>query len=256
MKRLFPWSCAALVAPILAIGAQPSHADPVWRCDDEPGLPECEEALLNDIEDIIIFDWPVVLDLALPPLPYTCNKKPGTGHQIVEGDQGPTPQFTSQMPLTLKWTGDLRSFLIGRHTAAADLIGSVDITGWATLGARWTNQTINYLFNEGTTDVQAHGGSTGVRDLGAVSHAPTTAGDFWGAMLPLEPMDGDGDWTCIVGPSGRQVTAQGKNIVQLDYPVAWLPIQDVLAEGAREQFRRAVRIAVNGPEPTDCMACH
>ena len=220
---------------------------PAWRCMDEPGQPECQEGLLNDIEDIIVRDWPRPLVLPMPSIPYTCVKDPGSGHQAV-----PDPveaNFSSSLSWSIVWTGNLRSFLIGRHTAYADLAGTVEVSGGLRITATsWSDTTVNYLFEEGTTEVLAPSGPTGVIDLGpAPVSFSTPTGVFWSANLHIVLMDlSDGIWTCGVGPAGRTVRKTGtRNAgVKLDYPIAWTAVQDVLAEGIRNQFRRSVQIAV------------
>lgn len=245
MKQLTPLNCTALAVPLLLIGAAPSHAAGTWRCDDDPGEPECEEALLNDIEDIIVEDWPT-LELAMPSIPYWCTKEPGSGREM-HGEEGEiTPQFTNQINWSVKLTGDLRSFLFGRHTAASDYLGPIRLrASTGEFNTSWSSQVINYVFLEGTTEVMAQGGSTGVYDLGAIDYS-TASGALWTADLPITLELADGDWTCTIGPPGNRITRTGRNIVHADYPVQWTPVKSVIAEAVRGQFRRAVRIAVTG----------
>lgn len=227
----------ALLTSLISLVAttQISHAGS-WRCVDDPNLPDCEEFLINEIEDTIDASWPSLLSVPLSPLPYSCWKPAGGGEEW--GD----------LPITSKWTGDLRSFLIGRYNAAADVYGQVKLVGSGVLPNQWPNTGINYLFQEAGADVQAPGGSTGVRDLGAVMHQSTT-GAFWTGnvdiMLHWLP---EGSWTCVVGPPGYQVTKSKSGGAELTvrYPIAWLSPEYSLAEAVREQFRRAVRQVVTG----------
>jgi hypothetical protein len=234
---------AALFAATLLFGSRTSHAQSsAWRCVDDPNLPECEDALINDIEAIIDRDWPN-LTLSMPALPYTCTKKPGSGHQIKSDEH--TTNFSSQINWSIGLSFDLRWFLVGQHSANADLLGSVTPSGTFVTPTSWPNTSINYLFAESSTEVMAAGGSTGVSDLGIVTFL-TPSGDFWNGTVPLAIHLVDGDWDCIVGPAGATVRNTGQNGVTINYPIAWTPVQSVIAEGIRDQFRRAVRIAVTG----------
>jgi hypothetical protein len=212
---------------------------------DDPGHSDCQEALLNNIEDLTVENWPRPLVLAMPALPYTCNKPPGSGHRVA-APFGVTPKVTTSLPWSIVWTGDLRSFLIGRHTAAADLAGTVMPSGAWITPTVWDGTTMNYLFREGESEVMASGGGTGVVELGTVEFE-TPSGAFWNGTLHIV-LDSltEGDWECLVGPAGKTVRATGRNVVTLDYPIAWTTVQGVLAEGVRNQFRQAARIAVTG----------
>jgi hypothetical protein len=210
---------------------------------NDPNLPECEEALINDIEDLTIANWGF-LSLQMPALPYTCTKKAGGGRPIV-GDGGHTTNFTSSINWAIHLSSTLRSFLIGRHTASADVLGSFTPAGFNIVSTTWTGTSINYLFNEGSTEVMASTGSTGVADLGAVAFS-TPFGPFWNATMRIQLDLADGDWDCLIGPPGATIRRTGRNTVVGDYPISWTPVNAVLAEAIRNQFRTAVRIAVTG----------
>jgi hypothetical protein len=243
MRYAFTVFGAALFVMTLLLGSGTSHAqNSAWRCVDVPGLPECEDALINDIEVIIDRDW-TTLNLAMPALPYTCTKRPGTGHQLRDDEH--TTNFTNQIDWSIKVSTDLRWFLVGQHSANADLLGAVTPSGSFMIPATWGSTGINYLFAESSSQVMAAGGSTGVSDLGFITFL-TPTGDFWNGTLHLAIGLADGNWDCIVGPQGQTIRNSGLNGVDIDYPIAWTSAQSVIAEGVREQFRRAVRIAVTG----------
>lgn len=217
-----------------------------WRCADDPALPECEEALINDIEDTVDSQWPWLLSLPMSPIPYTCTKRPGSGYQITPDKQEEQIQVVGQISWSVHWQGDLRSFLIGRYTAAADVLATVIVSGRGVEPLNWPSTVANYVFQESSTDVMAPAGSTGVADLGAIQYQ-TTTGDFWTAELNIT-MDwlADGYWTCAVGREGYRQIFNGTNVVRAHYPVAWTLAEAPLAEAIREQFRSAVRFVVIG----------
>lgn len=236
----------SLIAALAGVAAstQLAHAGS-WRCVDDPQLPDCEESLLNDIEDAIDFYWPVPLTIEMPPLPYSCSKKPGSGHQSTPEDGEIHTQVLGQISWTAEWTGDLRYFLIGRYTATAEVAATVRVSGGSVATTEWPSNVVSYLFQEGATDVMAPAGSTGVRDLGLVL-SQNPSGAFWSAPLQLSLNLSDGDWTCTIGPAGYQVSATGHNTVRANYPVAWTQSGLVLAQMIRERFRSAVRLVVTG----------
>jgi hypothetical protein len=242
--------CSAAITTAVLLGSSSAHAQsPAWRCTPDPSnpnLPECQDALINDIELIIDRDWPFTLNLAMPALPYTCNRKVGGGGgQLVEAGSEATANFTNQINWSISLASDMRWFLIGQHTANTDVLGTVTPFGFSVTQTPWSGTGINYLFGEAPGMVMAGGQSTGVTDLGPVLFQ-TPSGALWSGNLRLVLNLADGKWDCIVGPSGLTVRKTGTNVVVVDYPLAWTPIAAVIAEGIREQFRRAVRIAVTG----------
>jgi hypothetical protein len=245
MKATFAFATTVLAASALAFTTTKAHAE-AWRCVDGPDLPECQDALINDIEAIVDGDWPDVLTLPMPSLPYTCNKKPGGGHRFAA--TAATPAFSHQLnwSIRVEVASNRRSFLIGQHEAAASLSGTVTPIAWWNPRTTWTGTGISYAFRESSNEVLAPSGPTGVTDLGTF-RTTVVSGDFWSGDLRIR-LDNlaDGAWDCVVGPSGKQVRKSGNTIVTLDYPMSWTPMQAVIAEGIREQFRRAVRIAVTG----------
>jgi hypothetical protein len=242
MKLKLSFFTAALVASILGLGSKTSYAQ-AWRCFNDPNLPECEDGLINDIEFIIDRDWPT-LNLTMPSLPYTCNKKQGTGHMAVK-DLGVTPNLVNAVGWSINVATDLQSFLVGQHTADAVLAGTVTPFGSSVTAPSWADTAVNFVFGESGSEVMVPGGSTGVSDLGGVISS-IASGGLWGGSLHIVLDLSDGDWDCLVGPSGAQVHSTGRNVVVLNYPIAWTPVQAVLAEGIRNRFREAVRAAVTG----------
>jgi hypothetical protein len=228
---------------IVGLARPPQASAQGWRCDDPPGEAECQEALINDIEDIVDSDWDTGV-IPMPPIPYTCTRAPGP-RPIVEDEEASEASFSSQLNWSLTLNMDLLSFLIGRDSAHADLRGSIRARSSSQLDKTWTNQTINFAFDEGTDEVMAPEGSTGVYDLG--SFRPTVVGAFWNGTLPIDLSLSDGDWTCVFGPPGSWITVHGRNGVHVDYPVPRTTVQNLIAEEVvREQFRRAVILAVTG----------
>lgn len=214
-----------------------------WRCVDDPALPECEEALINEIEDMVDANWPSVVTVMPHSIPYSCSKPGGPGHQ---GAPAVTHTTTGYIPVTYAWAGDLRSFLIGRYTAAADVLAEVSVSGRGITPSVWPSTTINYLFQDSGGEVMAPGGSTGVADIGGFLHF-TTTGAFWSGSLHINmSWLSDGKWGCVVGPPGRSVRATGVNVVDLEYPISWTHPQHFLDEAIRNQFRSAVRFLVTG----------
>jgi len=245
MKYAIAIISALIVSPIV-LSAHAAHAQaPAWRCVDVPGESDCQEALINDIEDTTVATWPSSVTTAMPSIPYTCTKDPGSGHQVFDPG-GAKPNLVSSVGWQVTWSGPMRSFLIGRHTAAADLALSATVSGSRVTTTTWTGNTMNYLFAESAGEVQSSSGPTGVIDLGGLSIV-TPTGAFWSASLPIVLSLADGRWTCLVGPPGQTVRATGTNVVELNYPVSATTVQSVLAEAVRNQFRAAVRSAIGVP---------
>jgi len=226
----------------LGLAERSAHADPAWRCVDEPGQQDCQEALINDIEDVTLATWPGSFTLAMPGIPYSCSQQAG----------GPIdPRVKARvvnrvMPWSTTWTGTMRSFLIGRHTADADLALSVTASVLGESQGLWAGNTANFLFNESASEVPSPGGPTGVVDLGAVSFS-TLTGPLWGESLLIHIELGDGNWTCTVGPPGHRVIESGRNgVVDAAYPISFTDTQERLAEAVRNQFRTSVRLIVTG----------
>lgn len=234
MKHELSFLGTALVVSTLLLGSEVSHAG-AWRCTDDPELPECQDALINDIEDIINNDASP-FTLAMPALPYYCTNLRG-GDVEVDG----------WIAWSITVLPDLRSFLIGQHTAAAYLSGSVTSSGNNVGPTVWTDTAVNYVFGESSAEVMTADGSTGVMDLGAPISTIAT-GSFWNGHLQVIIGVPDGQWTCTVGYWGAQARGTGRRTpgVIVHYPIAWAPVHGAIVDGVRERFRRAVRFAVTG----------
>ena len=241
-----------VAAVLLGVGTGLVPAQGAWRCMDQPGESECQEALLNDIEDLMVREWPAnPLVLPMPPLPYTCvQTRPEPGTPV---STKPLPPVIDELQWSISWTGALRWFLIGRVEAGARLAGTVAVSStWREITAMsWPDTTIDYVFREDATEVLAPSGPTGVSDLGPVSNGDSLgAGELWTSHLHIVlPPPDNGTWKCRVGPRDKEVsgTAGSHGLsIRLDYPLAWTGVQDVLAERVRAQFRRSVRLAVTG----------
>lgn len=232
--------CGVALAPVLLI-ANTAHAGG-WRCMDEPGQQLCQDALINDIESTTIARWPVPVTIAMSPLPWTCTKAPGSGHQAWPG---PITNVQSSLSWGVNWVGAPRSFLLGTSTAAADLAGTATVFGSSIATASTSGTSINYVYTPSTLEVGSPQGPTGVADLGpTIGVSPV--GAFWTSSLSITLSLVDGDWTCLIGPSGKTVRVTGRNTVRASYPIAWTDIQDKLAEATRNQYRSAVRLVVTG----------
>jgi hypothetical protein len=251
---------SVVMASVLGLSARVSQAQ-VWRCAGE----DCEDAIVNDVADVTVRDWPAVQGIAIAGLPYSCLTKHDQCPHCLTGDSpagggdaqlssappGGTTQAvkTGTVPWSVVLSGSLRSFLFGTYSASADVLATVQ----PSVGGSWGGTAINYSFLgacSGTTCsyVPAPGGDTGVVDLGAVNFS-TAAGDFWNASLPFSFTVSTPDiiTSCTIGYAPNTVTVNpGGHTINVSYPVAWTPVKDALAEVIRNQFRRAARLVVTG----------
>jgi hypothetical protein len=242
---------AALAASTLMLGNQITHAEG-WRCMDRPSESECQDDLINDIEDTVAAEWRSPFTLAMTPLPYSCTRT-GGGNPAAPDDEradlavGPTMSLRGNFAWSFTFTTGLRSFLVGQDTAAADLAGSVTATGPQVTPVSWNGMGINLVFGESSTEVMAPEGPTGVAELGGVTHA-TRDGDFWSTNRSVRftwTPTREGDYACVVG-SPVVARGTGRNRVVIDVPITRDWFQEALAELVREEFRRAVRLLVTG----------
>lgn len=229
------WFHAAVVAFTLLINIKTSHAQtPAWRCVDSPGLPACEEALINEIEDLTTGNVPSPLVVSLPDLPYSCRR-------IGSSDVATSGGLSWSVGLT---SGGLQSFLMGRTTASGDLAGTIQASGPNISAATHPSQAIHYLYQASSVDVTVSEGSTGVADLGTATSI--AEGSFWGSSLHGHIDLPRGAFSCTVGYPGQTIRVRGTGAVDFDYPVASTPVRSAIAEAVRAVFRTAVRIAVIG----------
>src|SRR5262249_36681292 len=120
-----------------------------------------------------------------------------------------TSSVSGTVPWSITLSGNLRSFLIGSFTAAADVLGTVQVSPDR---STWPSTEIHYGVNDACdafgncTEVpQFPSGSTGVVDLGPVNFA-TPGGPFWGGSLTFQfdvNTGGDIITSCRVGYGGE-----------------------------------------------------
>jgi hypothetical protein len=264
--------CATVAASILVLGSRTSYAQSAWRCQGE----DCQDALISDIEDLTTTRWPALQSINMPGLPYFCRVTTDTcPHCFTGGDPavsgtptgptGPTgsavaphSQYTvsGTVPWSLLVSTSLRSFLVGRFTASADVFGTIrannDNSVWSFTDASYVFQDACDANGQNCAFVQATGGgSTGVADLGALAFAPTTSGSLWSSSLTFTFTVSvpDNVTSCDIGYDGAKfdfVRPVSSNTFSVSYPVAWTPIASSLADAVRNQFRQSARIAVTG----------
>ena len=238
-NRYATWLAGAVCfAAILLVDARPAHAQ--WRCSSPPGdVFACEESLVNDLEDAVTARWPAVLTVPMQAIPYTCTDAGG-------GPNGPV-RATGSVPWSLALHGGVRSFLLGRVTAAADLGGELRVSGTGMTTTTWPDTAINYVFGSGSSEVMAPEGSTGIRELGAIAFT-TPSGSFWTGTLPLYIRAPGGRLDCTFREvdGSRSITTTGNTVFRVEFPVGWTAARVDLGEAIRAQFRAAVRQVVVG----------
>lgn len=244
MKRrllAFQASTAVLLVISAVSVARAQTITPAWRC----GGDGCQEHLINDIEDKMQSTWPSSLNLTPPGMPYTCTTYQATARQTTSG----------QVPWTVTVASQLPSFLLGRTTASADVVGTLQVSSD---GSTWPGTSIHDLF-QGTctvadgviqcTDVLVTEGDTGVSDLGALELS-IPGGSFWTSSVNFRIAVNDARiaW-CDVGYPGhvmRVTPPSPARSLELSYPITWTPVQALLEAAVRDQFRQAVAAVVLG----------
>jgi len=241
MKHSLSLLFASLVALPVVLLSKPSHAQG-WRCMDDPNQPACEEALINSIEDTTVRNTPNPLTIAMPDLVFTCQEIEKCPRCFA-----PSASFApyrNNVHWSITWWGGIRSFLLGRDTANADLAGTLQANNTGAGVPSW-DAAINYTFGVGTSEVSSPVGPTGVADLGAVNFS-TASGTLWNATMPVMVVDGNATSCWIgVGVGGTKGRAVSGGFM-FDYPISSVPVAAVLAEAIRNQFRTAVRLEVTG----------
>jgi hypothetical protein len=248
---------AALIACSFMFISRVSHAEgSAWRCVDLPNTPpaeqQCQDAQINSIEDLTLAQWTSV-SLPMPNIPYSCARVGPPPHQIgapsamTPSSDGATQSFNGGVAWTVTLLpSTLRSFLIGRHNASADLLTTILVSGQVR-SASYSDQTINYNFDESDFNVMASGGGdTGVGDLDTVLFW-TSAGEFWNGTVHAHVELLDGRFNCTVGYPGATINVSGLGAIDFDYPIPWTPANAAIAESIRNVFRRAVRLVVGVP---------
>jgi hypothetical protein len=138
----------------------------------------------------------------------------------------------------------LPSFVIGRHTASGDLVGTIQTSGPNISATTYPGQAIHYLYQVSSVDVTVDAGSTGVADLGTATSI--AEGSFWGSSLHGHIDLPRGAFSCTVGYPGQTIRVGGTGAVDFDYPIASTPVRSAVADAVRGAFRTAVLIAVIG----------
>lgn len=259
--------CASVVASILVLGSGTSHAQSAWRCQGE----DCQDGLISDIEDLSVSSWPASQTLAVPPISYFCRLLLDRCPHCAIGEQPASPGDTPEqagstiqprlsksgtVPWSIVLSGSLRSFLVGRFSASADVFGTIQSTSDNSV---WPGTEAGFVFQDACdangmncTDVRtSSGGDTGVVDLGPLSFSPNLSGSFWNGSLTFRFTVPTNDIItgCDVGYGGLKignVQADPNNVVTVSFPVAWTPVASVIEQAVRAQFRRAASIAVTG----------
>jgi hypothetical protein len=228
----------ALFAATFLLGSRTSHAQSAgWRCVDVPNLPGCEDALINDIEDLTIANIPNPLTVSVSDLPYSCRRI---------GSSDSAASLTGGLSWSVGLTvGGLQSFLLGRHTASGDLAGTIQTSGSNISTATYPSQAIHYLYQASSVEVMVDGGSSGVVDLGTATSI--AEGSFWSSRLHGHIDLPRGTFSCTVGYPEHTIRVSGTGAVDFDYPIASTPVRSVIAEALRTAFRTAVRIAIGLP---------
>lgn len=228
---------ATVVAFTLLLNVKSSHAQTLaWRCVEVPGLPACEEALINEIEDLTISNAPNALTVTMPDLPYSCRRI---------GSSDSATSLSGGLSWSVAITsGGLQSFLLGRHTASGDLAGAIQTSGLNISTATYPSQAIHYLYQVSSVEVTVSAGSTGVADLGTATSI--AEGSFWSSTLHAHIDLPRGAFSCTVGYPEQTIRVRGTGGVDFDYPIASTPVRSLIAEAVRNAFRTAVRIAVIG----------
>jgi hypothetical protein len=226
---------ATIIAFTLLFNIKASQAQALaWRCVDAPGESTCQEALINDIEDLTIGNVPNPLIVSMPDLPYSCRR-------VGSSDRAASLTGGLSWSVSLMF-GGLPSFLIGRHTASGDLAGTIHASGPNISAATHPSQAIHYLYQASSVEVMAAGGSTGVADLGTATSI--AEGSFWGSSLHAHIDLPRGTFSCTVGYPGQTIRVSGTGAVDFDYPIASTPVRSVISDAVRTSFRTAVLIAI------------
>lgn len=234
---------AILALTIAFAHSRTANAENAWRCT----IGDCDDVLVNDIEDRIKQDWPASLSLQMPPVHATCaDRIEACPHCLA----GATHTFSIGWSLTL--TGTLRSFLFGRYTADTNVFAQFKTAptrpnaGIQVVEESWNDTAIAHSFDAASAQIPAVGdvGSTeGVQDLGGVRFT-TPSGTFWSSSLHVAVEMDSYQWCKIGSETFDPGRGGGTHIFSI--PWTSLPVADILAESLRNQFRRAVRLTVAG----------
>jgi hypothetical protein len=235
--------CAPLIIGAV-VGATtvmiPQHAKAAgWRCDGA----DCQESLINDIEDRILAIYPQFLDIPMPRLGYSCSPAgtssfvSGPGSSFVGG--GPKPPTTGTIEWSARLNGVLNWFVLDRHSAAVGISGVLTagsgVTGGGDVG-------LAYSIAESTSNVVRGGIDTGVSDLGAIQSL-VASGAVWNNNLTFEFSVGVGIQNCLISVGSYTFTVtRGGGRVQVLVPLA--NIQRDVARAVADAFRTYYETAV------------
>ena len=122
MKIRFQIACTALLASAALFISNSARADG-WRCN---GSPDCQDALLNDIESLVEMNWPSQLSLSVPSLPYTCTRQPGSGHMSVNDSFNDTEGCAAGVA-PLSWSGQAIDYVFSTSTSTVGTTGVADL---------------------------------------------------------------------------------------------------------------------------------
>ena len=245
MKRSMLVCTVSVIALAGLLGEHAAHAQtPAWRCTGA----DCPDALVSDIEDLTVANWPASLTFAMPPIQITCADfvDPCKHCAVDPNTAGPIKTHTVNWSLGVM--NPPRSFLIGRYTADVDFlatfqtVGAPIVEGMAVVNQVWSNTAIDYSFASSTAEVPAPGGgSTGVDDLGTGNFI-NPSGTFWTDSVAIQVDMGRYQW-CTHGSETHTIA---EPVAVFHVPFSRYAISDLLAEAIRNQFRSAVRRAVLG----------
>jgi hypothetical protein len=229
MKVLSFLLCGIIGLLAAALPSRVAHAQTaVWRCDG----PDCSspDVLFNTIEDLTIQGFPSSVTIDMAPLDYVCTR--------ASQPDWDNPTAKGSIPWTLTINAGVNSFLIGRHSAFADIVGTFQPGGGVEMASAPAAE-VSYVFAKGAQDVFVPAGDTGVVDLGAFTSL-LTGGSLWNGAARVILHTHGGRSLCKVAG----VQAAGGGQVSVSIPVSQLGIQFAVADLLRSQFRTAVAQAI------------
>jgi hypothetical protein len=220
------------ISAIALLPSRVAHAQSaVWRCDGA----DCTDFLINDIEDFTVQNWPSSMTIQMPPIGYVCTR--------ANDPDWDNPTSEGELDWTLTVNGNLHSFLIGRHSASADVLGMFRTGGDVQMASDLGGE-IAYVYAESDQTVTVPTGNSGVSDLGALSSV-LTGGSLWSGTVSFSIPTGSGVKTCQVGTGVTQFQVTGAGFrIPVSLSVSQLPIVNPVAEALRNRFRAAVAQAV------------
>lgn len=231
----------------------------VWRCTSLD-IQKCTDAQINDLELHMTHDWPALVILPMPNLPYSCSVQIDSCQHCLTGSASAQPAVAVTEQGTIPWSvtvtgaGAMNQFLIGSSIASAIISGEFKSSSD---GVGWASTAINYVFQEAFDPMTkepilvpaADGGTTGIADLGGLN-LTTTAGSLWSSTFKFhfDFSDVFKVFSCTVGYPGHTITvASPAKIFDVNYPVSSTSIAGALESVVRNQFWLAARAVPNDP---------